>query len=290
MSQAEKQRTPPRMLHMCRSQDLTPHLRRIVLSGPALQGFPANSAGEHIKLLLPQAHQRVPVLPSLGPDGPIWPAAHERPISRTYTVAAFDANAGPYGELAVDFVLHGENGPASRWALHAQVGDAIGIAGPAAPPRFLPQADYFLLIGDASAFAMIAACLAELPTNARGMVLLEVANSSHMCPMPHPPGIKLQWLMRHTTAPSNSRLLLAAVQSMPWPRGEVSVTLAGESHQVVALRKFLMQQRGLGKHAMYAVPYWKDEHSEEQYHAERHQIMDELLDQPANGHAQEVSV
>jgi hypothetical protein len=47
------------------------------------------------------------------------------------------------------------------------------------------------------------------------------------------------------------------------------------------LRKHLVQERGLGKAWLYAVPYWKDGQDEESYHEERHDIMDSMDTEPA---------
>ncbi|CDG83716.1 siderophore-interacting protein [Janthinobacterium agaricidamnosum] len=264
-------RTPPRMLRVRRTLQLTPHMRRITLAGPALAGFPPHSDGAHIKLLLPRPGQAEPVLPTLGPDGPVWPPDDVRPIARTYTVGRHDAAAG---ELDIDFVLHGDNGPASSWALHAVPGTAVGVAGPGGPPRFLPQAGYYLLLGDPSAFAALAAVLRALPADARGDALIEVPDPGEIQPLRHPPGIAVRWLSRQGAPAGTSTLLLEQVRALDWPAGPVSVTLAGESTQTVLLREYLLKERGVPRRAMYAVPYWKDEHTEEAYHAERHRIMD----------------
>lgn len=262
---------PPRLLRVLRSQQLSPSLRRIVLGGPELAGFPAQSEGAHIKLMLARPGQTIPVLPTLGPDGPIWPAPELCPIKRTYSVAAFDPQAG---ELSVDFVLHEHPGPAANWAQHAKIGDAIGVAGPACPPLFLANADFYLLAGDLSASPLIAAVLANLPVGARGLALIEINNPADARELARPAGVGLRWLLQNTTRASASRQLLDAVQATPWPEGQVSLTLAGESTQVVALRHYLMREHGLPRSAMYAVPYWKDQHDEEAYHVERHRIMD----------------
>lgn len=68
MTQAK--RTPPRLLEVVHVEDLSPSMRRIHLSGEQLNHFPHNSDGAHIKLMLPQAHQQSPVLPTLGEQGP----------------------------------------------------------------------------------------------------------------------------------------------------------------------------------------------------------------------------
>jgi NADPH-dependent ferric siderophore reductase len=258
-------RTPPRLLRVRRIEQLSPKMRRVVLAGPALAGFPADSEGAHIKLLLPRPGQVEPVLPTLGPDGPVWPPNDVRPIARTYTVATHDPRKG---ELGVDFVLHGDNGPASSWALRAREGDAIGVAGPGGPRRFVPGAGCYLLFGDPSAMAALASVLAQLPQHAIGHAFIDIPDHAEIQPLRHPRGVQLHWL-----TPGSGKLLDAA-RRLTWPTVSVSVTLAGESSQVVAVRQHLLRERGLAPEALYAVPYWKDQHTEEAYHAERHQIMD----------------
>lgn len=86
--------TPPRMPHVRRQLQGAPHMRRITLGGAALAGFPPDSDGAHIKLLLPRPGHIEPVLPTLGADGSIWPSEDIRPIARTYTVSRFDVEAG----------------------------------------------------------------------------------------------------------------------------------------------------------------------------------------------------
>ncbi len=264
-------RTPPRMLRVLRTEQLSPRMRRIVLAGPALAGFPVDSAGAHIKMLLPRPGQLEPILPTLGPDGPLWPPREVSPISRTYTVSHYDAELG---ELSVDFVLHGDDGPASRWALRAQVGDAVGVAGPGGPRRFHPDAGCYLLFGDPSALPVISAVLAQLPARARGHAFIEIADCGEIQELLYPPGVVLHWLVRGAVRPGASTLLLDAARALAWPSAMVSVTLAGESRQVIAVREHLLRARGLAPDALYAVPYWKDLHTEEAYHAERHEIMD----------------
>lgn len=259
------------MLRVRRTEQLSPLMLRVVLAGPELDGFPEHCEGAHIKLLLPRPGQVEPVLPTLGPDGPVWPPANVRPIARTYTVSAYDSARA---ELSVDFVLHDDPGPASGWALRARAGDAIGVAGPGGPRRFDPRASHFLLFGDPSALPVLAAVLARLPPHATGDAFIEVPDAGEIQLLHYPARIRLQWLVRGKERPGASTRLVDAARSLAWPPGAVSVTLAGESHQVIALRAHLLHERGLAPEALYAVPYWKDQHTEEAYHAERHQIMD----------------
>ncbi|MFL9926091.1 siderophore-interacting protein [Herbaspirillum lusitanum] len=266
-------RSPPRLLFVQRIENLSPGMRRITLGGAALAGFPENSDGAHIKLLLPREGQTVPLLPILGPSGPIWPSDELRPISRTYTVSRYDAGAA---ELDVDFVLHGDDGPASRWALHAGIGSAIGVAGPGGPSLYQPDADWYLLAGDMSSLPLICAVLRALPASACGHVLIEVPDMEEIRSLSLPDEMDAHWLVRGDVRPGASTLLTDSVCKIAWPRGRASITLAGENAQVIAIRNFLLRERRVSRAMMYAVPYWKDAHSEESYHAERHRIMDEM--------------
>lgn len=273
MNTTAPRRSPPRLLTVKRMQQLSPHLKRITLEGDALRGFPDNSNGAHIKLMLPQPHQTVPVLPTLGPAGPVWPPDNERPITRTYSVSSYDATAN---ELHVDFVLHGDNGPGSRWALQAQIGDAIGMAGPGGPDRVKSNADWYLLVADLSAFAALQAALHSLDTQARGYAFIEVETADDIIALQTSPQISVQWLVRGTARAGTSTLLLDAVRQLHWLPGSPSAMIAGENSQVVAIRDYLLQEKRIPKKMLYAVPYWKDLATEEMYHEERHRIMDEL--------------
>lgn len=261
-----------RLLRVLRIVERTPQMRRITLGGADLAGFPAGSEGAHIKLLFPAVAGEAPVLPVLGEHGPVWPEGAARPIVRTYTVARIDSDAG---ELDVDIVLHGDEGPASRWAATARVGDPLGLAGPGGPALFRADASRHLLIGDPSSYALICAVIAQLPAQARIDALLEAPDRDEIQALPEHPRLQARWFSRDGEPAGASRRLLEAVRELSWPHGDaVSVTLAGESAQVVAIRDLLARERGVPRSMMYAVPYWKHRWDEDRYHDERHRIMD----------------
>ncbi|STQ91876.1 siderophore-interacting protein [Iodobacter fluviatilis] len=269
MSQESSPKQAPRKLQVLQSLRLTPHLQRLTLGGPGLNGFPNHCDGAHIKLLLPQQGQAL-MLPTAGPKGLIWPPAQNRPVVRTYTVRHFDAMQQT---LTVDFVIHDEYGPASYWAQHAQIGDDVGLAGPSGPARLNPAADYFLLAGDLSALPAISTVLEALPENAVGTAFIEITSEADQQHLSHPAGVNIVWLVNSTP----SALLPQAVFDLPWPQGSVSATIAGETEAVVQIRKYLRINKRLSVSHCYIVPYWKYQHSEEAYHDERHRIMDEVL-------------
>ena len=118
------------------------------------------------------------------PTGPDWyrrwralPDERRNPI-RTYTVRAVRP---VLSEVDIDLVLHGDGGPASRWAERAGPGDRIAILGPDAgydgdhgglefdPPHSGP----LLIAGDETAAPAICAILSRLPADAHGHAVVE---------------------------------------------------------------------------------------------------------------------
>ncbi|MGH8081360.1 MAG: siderophore-interacting protein [Lysobacter sp.] len=263
-----------RLLRVVRITERTAQMRRITLGQGDLSGFATSDAGAHIKLLFPPAVGATPALPVFGEHGPVWPEGAVRPVVRTYSVARVDPQAN---ELDVDIVLHGDRGPASRWATAAQCGDPLGVSGPGGPALFRDGAERHLLIGDPSSYALICAVVARLPAYAQIDALLEVPDHSEIQTLPPHPRLQARWISRDGAPAGASLRLFEAVHDLPWPaNATVSVTLAGESAQVVAIRDFLARERDVPRSMMYAVPYWKDRWDEDRYHQERHRIMDEF--------------
>ena len=85
--------------------------------------------------------------------------------------------------MAIDFVIHGDEGLAGPWAAHAQPGDEISFMGPGGKWAPSADADAHLLVGDEAAIPAIAAALEALPADARASVFLEVASAAHHQPL-----------------------------------------------------------------------------------------------------------
>ena len=83
-------------------------------------------------------------------------APQHRPVGRRYTIRSWDPVER---RITIDFVVHGDNGFAGRWANRAQPGDRLQFIGPTGAYRPSEACDWHLMVGDESALPAIAASL-----------------------------------------------------------------------------------------------------------------------------------
>ncbi len=127
MSQAPRRKRVARVAEVLRTTRPTPHLVRVVLGGEGLAGFPVGDFTDHyVKLLFRPADAPYDVPFDVEQVRAEFPP-ESWPVTRTYTVRAWDPDAG---ELTIDFVHHGEEGLAGPWAAAARPGDLIQLFGP----------------------------------------------------------------------------------------------------------------------------------------------------------------
>lgn len=177
-----------------------------------------------------------------------------RPVMRTLTVRRHRAQTG---EVDVDFVLHGDGGPASRWAARAQPGDHVGML--AAPGLYLPPgtAQWQLIAGDETALPAIGAIVESMPPTTRALVFVEVASGAAEQPLDTPEGVQLRWVYRGAIAAGRGNALLDAVRGATFPEGPPYAWIAGEARAVRMLRRHLVNDRGIDKAAITFTGYWR---------------------------------
>ncbi|MEM9320494.1 MAG: siderophore-interacting protein [Pseudomonadota bacterium] len=249
-------RPGPRLLTVKEAWYLTPNMIRVIFAGPELDGFPEGRDGGNCKLLLPEPDETRESFAERLANGPA-------PVKRTYTVRKYDAARQ---ELSIDFVAHGDNGPASRWAGHAKPGDFLGFAGPSAPKVTSFEADWYLVAADPSAIPVAAAVLEAMPRDAKGVAIFEVTALEDQQEIDMPDGIEVHWLV-HPDPHAASTAQEALIRDLDWPEGRVQTCIAGESGVIKSLRGFLHQEKQLPRHDTYISGYWKiglieDEHQQ----------------------------
>ena len=225
-----------------RKTQLSPHMMRITLAGPSAHEMATWAPDQRVKLFFPAADGSQSKLSQ--EDG--WYARFKamlvdrRPAMRTYTIRHLRAEQG---EVDIDFVLHGETGPASRWALRAQPGDSMQVLAPDRgfsaqqaggfewkPPQVLKQ---LLLVADATALPAALGILDELaalPEPPQTQAFFEVDSAQDMLAVPDWPGLTVQWLVRdQANATVAGTLMVDAVRQATLP---VHASLAGQTTEL----------------------------------------------------------
>ncbi|MCH4811738.1 siderophore-interacting protein [Vreelandella neptunia] len=195
---------------LSRRTQVSASLVRFTFSGPDVGQMATHAPDQRIKLFFPQADVSLNSLLEIAKlEEHDWYEAYralpdaQRPPMRTYTIRALRPELA---EVDVEYVLHGDNGPASRWAMHARPGDRLAMTAPAAnaegpklgyewkPPQDVRR---ILIIADETALpaaAGILETLDDLPLKPKVEALLEVPRSDDVQPLPQV--AKLRWLAR----------------------------------------------------------------------------------------------
>lgn len=253
---------PPnfQILKVVACRTLTPHMRRLTLSGENVARF-AGLDALHLNLMVQRPEAGEPQWPHVGANGVIaWEKPELRPLMRKYTVRSVDLAAGT---LDIDFVLHADAGPGSGFAAAAAVGDRVGVVGPGGGG--LVAADWYLFAGDETALPAIARMLENLPAGARGRVFIEVEEAGEVQALTTPSAVAVEWLFRDGRPAGSTSLLIDAVRSVAFPLdGEAVYVWAGcEFEAFRAIRSFARQERRLSNTEHLVVSYWRRGRAEE---------------------------
>jgi NADPH-dependent ferric siderophore reductase len=237
--------------------ELSPHMRRIIVGGPALEGFHSGAPDDHIKVFFPNADGEH-VTPTLGDNGPEYPEGKTPSPMRDYTPRHHDAAAGT---LAIDFVLHGD-GPASDWAEGARAGDAFAFGGPRGSFLAADDFDHYVLVGDETALPAIGRWLEEMPAGRKATVLVEIPDDADRQALATRADASITWLPRNGAPAATSALLEDALAALA-PEGDAFWWIACESRRARLMRKSLTDVRGVSKDWIRATGYWKNADSDD---------------------------
>ena len=264
---------PVNTFEVVRTEQLTPHLTRVVLGGSGFDTFTPNDFTDaYVKIVFAQDGTDVGALPQpLTLDSFKDLPLAQQPTVRTYTVRHVDTERR---EISIDFVVHGDHGVAGPWAAAATPGQPAYLTGPSGAYAPDPAADWHLLAGDEAAVPAISAALEALPDNAIGRVFIEVGGPDDEIPLKKPDGVEVAWIYRGGRAdlvPENQAgdhaPLIAAVKEADWLPGQVQVFIHGEAQTVMHnLRPYIRKERGVdAKWANSISGYWRRGRTEETF-------------------------
>jgi NADPH-dependent ferric siderophore reductase len=264
---------PVHTFEVVRTEQLTPHLIRVVLGGQGFDTFTPNEYTDaYVKIVFVRDDVDVRALPQpLTLDSFNELPVEQRPTVRTYTVRRVDADRR---EIAIDFVVHGEHGVAGPWAAAATPGQPAYLTSPNGAYAPDPAADWHLFAGDEAAVPAIGAALEALPDNAIGKVFIEVAGPEDEIPLNAPEGVEVRWIYRGGRADlvpedvaGDNAPLISAVKEADWLPGQVHVFIHGEAQTVMHnLRRYIRKERGVdAKWAASISGYWRRGRTEETF-------------------------
>lgn len=284
-----------------RVRQLSPHFVRITFGGEGFENFFVAGPDQRIKVVLPFADG---TFSDFGQhdDGEDWygrwralPAAERNPF-RTYTVRGVDDDADL---VDVDFVVHGDEGPAGAWAMQAAEGQEVLLVGPDRRGEAGAGYDWhpgtarrLLLAGDETAAPAIGAILETLDETHDVDAFIEIPTAADALTL-DAPHARVRWLPRDerpygealidaVTAWTRSAGETLAAAAAPRPQeledidvdtellwdspadaeGEFYAWIAGESATVKTLRRLLVQGHGVDRKRVAFMGYWRAGQSE----------------------------
>lgn len=242
----------------------TPHYISIQLEGAGASDFAQCTLGANNKIFLHPDLDKHRITEEAMPD---WLSFYgdEKPVVRTYTHRAIDVARNL---ITIDFVFHGDEGPASHWAHKAAPGDLLGVAMKLKSVPLVPESDGYLLIGDATAIPVLSCILDSLPVTAKGKCILEVATVADIHTDLKHEGIEIEWLIN--PHPEEGSMLAAEAKKVVLAAGtDTFAYVAAEYRTVKDLRWYFREELGWDAKRFYAYSYWKAGMAEDQSVSDR---------------------
>lgn len=231
-----------RLTQVANTYRLSPHLQRVILSGPDLIDFPSGQDGVHVKVLLPHPGNSRPNLEINGES----PA-----LKRSYTIREFDDIKK---QLVIDFVIDRHRGPATDWAAQAKIGDYLGIAGPGVRKLTDFTADSYLLIGDITAVNAVNGYAKFIPANAELRALITVPTRDDIIEMDGAEHLKITWRIED----ENPTEIAESVRRIAVDMSRDSQIFIGlEARELRAVKSMLLEELEFNRLHIHATGYWK---------------------------------
>lgn len=232
-------------------RDLTPHMRRLTIAAEEFSDYAPSGPDEYLGLLLPQDENAALVLPDADQEENIRAAVaaiseSSRPDLRWYTLRH---HRPAEEEIDIDFVVHGDEGPGTRFANRAMVGSVLGVRECSALYAPLPDVRTRVIFGDESAIPAIARIL-EMTGTERTNVFIEIADATEQQQLPG----NVTWVLRDAERPGVR--LQQTAENTDFPATIDYAWVCGERGMVQELRRLLVR-RGVPKDRITFSGYWR---------------------------------
>lgn len=245
-------------LEVIRNEQISPNFRRVTVGGPDVAKIVDAGFDHWFRLFLPQEEGETSFdLPErvdlLGYLKYLRMPGESRPHLRNYTVRSLSHETN---EIDIDFVVHGDEGVATRWATRTVPGDKCALIDQGRGYHPGDGADEYLLASDETGLPAVLGILDDLPRDARGVAYIEIPDAADAQPHDAPVAVDVRWLVRAPGARPGSLALSTAMDWMP-AGGTVSAYVVGEQSLPTQLRRHLVTERNVPKKSIVFSGYWK---------------------------------
>lgn len=236
-----------REMRVVRAFDVTPSMRRVVLSGENLEAF--GEGGIHVRLFFPPEGRALHG-PVLGEDGcPVWPEGENKLTPRVYTIRELDLARS---EVAIDILRHdGDTTPGSQFAANARAGQRVGMAGPLGDGQ-LPPCRRFVFLGDETAIPAIDRHLRRLPAGAEAHAVIEIARPGEEQALQSSAALRIEWLHRD----SGARSLAEAAEAV-CTKEDCYIWAGCEFTDFQAIRRHCRKVLAIPRDRHHVAAYWR---------------------------------
>lgn len=253
-----------------RTEPLSRRMVRIVFGGEGLESFqPTEFTDQYVNALF--VPEGAPYSVPFDVEAARAEPREHQPKGRRESIRRWDADAR---EVTIDLVTHGDSGFAGRFAAYAKPGDRLQMAGPSGGYAPNPDADWHLLIGDESALPAVGAALDAMPPGAPVLVVAVVDGPEDEFELTTVGNPEIVWVHRQGHV-DEADALVKVVADLTFPTGVPHAFVHGEAGEVRAVRKHLIADRGVPRDGQSISPYWRREHTDEQWREIKRQWLQE---------------
>jgi NADPH-dependent ferric siderophore reductase len=232
---------------------MTPHYIRVkfAMSDEQMELFSNVRIGANNKIFIPQPETKRVIFPDEVNQG-----ASTR---RTYTTRHIDYI---HREIWIDFVAHGDNGPASYWANRARTGSVLGIAMKTGNRPLFPDVNEYLFVGDHTALPVISVMLEQLPPGSRAKAIIEIFGREDELKLTSAANLDVEWI--YNPDHREESRLAKLVRNTVLPAGNRFCFVAAEYGTAKELKKYFREELAWVQEEYSVVSYWKKGESEDQ--------------------------
>jgi NADPH-dependent ferric siderophore reductase len=241
-----------------RTRQTTPSFKTVTLAGDELQHLDHMGYDQAARLFLRRPDQPDLRMPSANNIG--WTAQYyliptkARPFVRNYTIRRFDRHAL---EADIEFVLHGDESPASRWANRVTSGEPIGLYPEGTAYRSPGPGTHQLIVADESGVPAVLAILERLDVTSRVTAVLEVPTRDDIRDVTTVADVAIRWVTRQDHHCVPGQRALAALSETEYPATLRHAYIIGESGLATGARKHLVSRQHFDKKDVILIGYWK---------------------------------